>query len=116
MLNLGTTKALSSIRGTHWEAGALKYLKSLRLDSMGWQERLSSGKHRFLITGGCGFIGSNLAMELLRRGQTVTVLDDFSTGSRKNAETLAALASSKMSEFRLVEGSICDSAAVQDAM
>ena len=37
-----------------------------------------------LITGGAGFIGSNLTEELLNQGQQVTVLDNFSTGRRSN--------------------------------
>src|SRR3954467_11170299 len=35
---------------------------------------------RYLITGGAGFIGSHLSEELLRRGHSVHVLDDLSTG------------------------------------
>jgi len=38
----------------------------------------------YLITGGAGFIGSNLAREILRRGDRVRVLDDFSTGRPEN--------------------------------
>jgi UDP-glucose 4-epimerase len=41
---------------------------------------------KFLITGGAGFIGSHLAGRLLERGEEVVVLDDLSTGSRKNIE------------------------------
>jgi UDP-glucose 4-epimerase len=41
-----------------------------------------------LITGGAGFIGSNLAEELLRAGQEVAVVDDLSTGSLKNVERI----------------------------
>jgi UDP-glucose 4-epimerase len=43
-----------------------------------------------LITGGAGFVGSHLAEELLRRGWTVEVLDDLSTGSIKNIAHLKA--------------------------
>jgi UDP-glucose 4-epimerase len=56
-----------------------------------------------LITGGAGFIGSHLAEALLQRGERVTVLDDLSTGSRKNieeAETNTA--------FSFVLGSVMD--------
>lgn len=38
----------------------------------------------YLITGGAGFIGSNLAASLAKDGENVTVLDNFSTGSLKN--------------------------------
>jgi UDP-N-acetylglucosamine/UDP-N-acetyl-alpha-D-glucosaminouronate 4-epimerase len=54
---------------------------------------------RVLVTGGAGFIGSNLVDELLARGHAVRVLDNFSTGHRHN---LAAVAG----DVELVEGDL----------
>jgi UDP-glucose 4-epimerase len=68
-------------------------------------------KHRALVTGGAGFLGSHLVDRLIADGETVTVLDDFSTGRREN---LAGAASSP--RLRIVEGSILDRAAVELAM
>ncbi len=41
---------------------------------------------RYLVTGGAGFIGSNLSETLLRKGEFVRILDNFSTGKRENIE------------------------------
>jgi UDP-glucose 4-epimerase len=55
--------------------------------------------YRVLITGGAGFIGSHVTAELLRRGNAVRVIDNFSTGSREN---LAAVGG----DVELIEGDI----------
>ncbi len=46
--------------------------------------------NKALVTGGAGFIGSNLVRKLVERGWSVTVLDDLSTGYRENLEALPA--------------------------
>lgn len=58
---------------------------------------------RILVTGGAGFIGSHLIEELLRQGNFVTVLDNLSTGKRKN---LAAVEHNRYFKFR--KGDILD--------
>jgi UDP-glucose 4-epimerase len=45
---------------------------------------------RAIVTGGAGFIGSNLVDALLERGDQVSVIDDLSTGKRENLETAVA--------------------------
>ncbi len=63
----------------------------------------------FLVTGGAGFIGSSLAEALLAQGDTVRILDDFSSGRRSNVEGLSG-------KLDLVEGSIVDDKTVSTAM
>ena len=54
---------------------------------------------RALVTGGAGFIGSNLVRALLERGDSVRVLDNFSTGNRANLEEIVG-------EIEIVEGDL----------
>ena len=63
---------------------------------------------RYLVTGGAGFIGSNIVDELVRRGHSVVVLDNLSTGKESN---LAGV----RSKIELNTGSVTDLAAVQAA-
>lgn len=56
---------------------------------------------KILITGGAGFIGSNLCEYFLSKGYFVTCLDNFATGHRKNIETLLS-----NEKFTLIEGDI----------
>lgn len=61
-------------------------------------------KYRFLITGGAGFIGSNLVEYLLKYGaKKVRVLDNFSTGFHQNIDRFK-----NNSAFELIEGDIRD--------
>jgi UDP-glucose 4-epimerase len=63
-------------------------------------------KSRYLVTGGCGFIGSHLADALLARGHRVRILDNLATGARENAPR----------EAELVIGDVADRAAVREAV
>ena len=58
---------------------------------------------RILVTGGAGFIGTNLCKRLLDEGNEVVCLDNFSTGRRENAAELMA-----NDRFRLMEHDIID--------
>jgi nucleoside-diphosphate-sugar epimerase len=62
-----------------------------------------------LVTGGAGFIGSSIAEKLLAAGETVRVIDDFSTGRRSNLEAMTG-------RLEILEASICDADAVKRAM
>lgn len=56
---------------------------------------------KYLVTGGAGFIGSNIVAELLKQGQEVVVLDNFATGKRENI-----LPYVKNPLFTMIEGDI----------
>lgn len=58
---------------------------------------------KFLVTGGAGFIGSNLVEELLKMGYFVRVLDNFSIGKRENIDLFLM-----DKNFELIEGDIRD--------
>ncbi|MBF0340863.1 MAG: NAD-dependent epimerase/dehydratase family protein [Magnetococcales bacterium] len=60
----------------------------------------------WLITGGCGFIGSHLADALLARGDRVRILDDLSTGKRENLPA----------RQELILGNVVSSERVEQAM
>ncbi|MDO4717119.1 MAG: NAD-dependent epimerase/dehydratase family protein [Propionibacteriaceae bacterium] len=62
---------------------------------------------KLLVTGGAGFIGSNLVKAALAGGHEVTVIDDLSTGYRDNLEGL---------DVRFLEASILDIDALDDAV
>jgi UDP-glucose 4-epimerase len=62
----------------------------------------------YLVTGGAGFIGSNIVEGLVRRGDRVRVLDDFSTGRRENLTPFAGV--------EIVEGDLRDATTVARAV
>ncbi len=64
---------------------------------------------RYLVTGGAGFIGSNLVRHILEKGHDAVVLDNFATGKRENLADIAE-------KITLVEGDIRDCAAVDKAV
>src|SRR5690349_13690027 len=69
------------------------------------QERLRSHPRDWVITGVAGFIGSNLLESLLKLGQRVVGLDNFSTGTRDNlAEVKNAVTEKQWAKFRFIEG------------
>lgn len=70
---------------------------------MGYQDIKFAKGTKFLVTGGAGFIGSNLTETLLNKGYFVRVLDDFSIGKRENIE---AFMNDK--NFELIKGDIRD--------
>ena len=63
----------------------------------------------YLVTGGAGFIGSNLVEALIAQGEHVRVLDNFATGRRENLEPFAG-------KFELVEGDLRNPEQVQEAV
>src|SRR5213082_4020944 len=64
---------------------------------------------RYLVTGGAGFIGSNTVDELVRRGHSVVVLDDLSSGREDNLAEIR-------NKITFIKGSITDIEVVRKAM
>ena len=63
----------------------------------------------WVVTGSAGFIGSHLVEALLRLGQHVVSVDNFSTGHRRNLEEVAGLVGKEAwSRHRFIEGSLAD--------
>lgn len=62
---------------------------------------------KYLVTGGAGFIGSHISRELLTRGHSVRVFDNFSSGKRENLQGL---------DVEIVEGDLRDADAVAQAV
>lgn len=75
----------------------------------------------YLVTGGAGFIGSNITEELLRRGERVRILDNFSTGKRENVTIIKKIFegennSTALVKLELVEGDIRSYHIVREAV
>ncbi|MBI5850164.1 MAG: NAD-dependent epimerase/dehydratase family protein [Planctomycetes bacterium] len=68
---------------------------------------------KYLVTGGAGFIGSHVVELMLRRGHSVVVLDNFSTGKRDNLDQVRRAVGT--GELLVVEGSITRAADVARA-
>lgn len=66
-------------------------------------------KLKFLVTGGAGFIGSNIVSALLKRGYQVKVLDNFSSGKRENLKDFEK-------DIELIEGDIRSYHIVQESL
>jgi len=72
---------------------------------------MSSEEKKFLVTGGAGFIGTNLVRRLLARRFFVSVLDNFVTGKRENIRDLRG-----NENFKLIEGDVRNKRTVFDAV
>jgi len=70
----------------------------------------------FVVTGGGGFIGSNLVEAILAKGDRVRVLDNFATGRRSNLAAAPSWAKAGGGSFELVEGDVCDLATCRSAV
>ncbi len=70
---------------------------------MGYKDLKFPEGSKFLVTGGAGFIGSNLCEAILKLGYNVRCLDNFSTGKRENIEPFLS-----NPRFELIEGDIRD--------
>lgn len=76
---------------------------------------------RYLVTGGAGFIGSNIVEELLRQGENVRILDNFATGKRSNIDAIkdifiAEKKQKTIEKLEVVEGDIRSYHIVREAV
>jgi nucleoside-diphosphate-sugar epimerase len=64
---------------------------------------------RYLVTGGAGFIGSNIAEALVKRGEEVVILDSLATGYEKNIAHLR-------NDLTFIKGDVRDAGTVREAL
>jgi UDP-glucose 4-epimerase len=69
---------------------------------------------KYLVTGGAGFIGSHIVRTLLEQGNSVRVLDNFSTGRRENLEGLMSQFNGDC--FEVIEGDLRDASRVEESI
>ena len=86
-----------------------------------WFQIWSSNMSLYLVTGGAGFIGSNIVEELLHRGEKVRILDNFATGKRDNINEIKKILKKEKKEnnftkLEVVEGDIRSYHIVRDAV
>lgn len=80
------------------------------------EESLRANTRTWLVTGAAGFIGSNLVERLLRLGQKVVALDNFSTGHRSNLQDVLCQVGPQAAQgFHLVEGDIRELSVCREA-
>ncbi len=75
----------------------------------------------YLVTGGAGFIGSNIVEELLLRGERVRILDNFATGKRENISEIQKILEMEnkgknFEKLEVIEGDIRSYHIVRDAV
>lgn len=66
------------------------------------------GRERVVVTGGAGFVGSNIVRQILNIGATVIVVDDFFTGSDRNLP--------RAPHLEVIRGSVTDAGLVRDVI
>jgi len=69
---------------------------------------------KYLVTGGAGFIGSHIVHTLLEQGESVRVLDNFSTGKRENLADLTRQFNGE--RFEILEGDLRDASRLEESV
>ncbi|HEY7414990.1 MAG TPA: SDR family oxidoreductase [Ktedonobacteraceae bacterium] len=94
------------------EADAVDFVSSPRLKAWGLHKGQLMKTARYLVTGGAGFIGSHIAEALLRRGESVRILDNLATGRQDNINALLGLSD----QLEVIQGDLRDAETVRTAI